>query len=323
MYNLFKLIRINNLAMIAVTQYLIRFCVLAPILHSYKLSLQMSELWFAMLVLSTVLIAAGGYAINDYFDTKTDQINRPGRVLVGKTFSRQFAIKIHFALSTAGALLGIATAFYVGEWKLFVIFPLVSAMLWFYSTTFKGQLLIGNIIISALTAMVPMMVLIFEAEKIAQTEAAFVNANLISFNVANYWVAGFALFAFITNFIREVVKDMEDYEGDSETGRVTVPIAWGIKNSQTIVALLAFIEVAFIAVIFYRHLKWISDPTLFWISLGYVAAALIIPFMLLLALILTAKSKKDYTRASFVIKLLMLSGVLYTVIFYLSYTSLV
>ena len=88
MYNLFKLVRLNNLVMIAITQYLVRFCIIAPILTIKGLSLQMSEFWFAMLVLATVLLAAGGYAINDYFDTKTDSINRTNRVLVGKAFTR-------------------------------------------------------------------------------------------------------------------------------------------------------------------------------------------------------------------------------------------
>lgn len=323
MYNLCKLIRINNLAMIAITQYLIRYCVLAPILYSYKISLQMSEFWFAMLVLSTVLIAAGGYAINDYFDTKTDQINRPQRVVVGKTLSRQFAIKLHFTLSTIGSLLGIATAFYVGEWKLFIIFPMVGGLLWLYSTSYKGQLLIGNLIISALIAMVPMIVLLFETVKIADTQLAFIHSNSISVNVATYWVAGFALFAFITNFIREIIKDMEDYEGDAETGRVTIPIAWGVGNSKMVVALLAFIELVSIAVIFYRHLLWIDNPVLYWISFGYVALLLLAPLLLLLLFILYASKKKDYSRASFLVKLLMLAGVLYTVIFYISYTSLI
>ena len=125
MYNLFKLVRLNNLVMIAITQYLVRFCIIAPILTIKGLSLQMSEFWFAMLVLATVLLAAGGYAINDYFDTKTDSINRPNRLLVGKAFTRQFAIKLHFVLSTIGSLLGIAASFYVGVWQYALIFPLV------------------------------------------------------------------------------------------------------------------------------------------------------------------------------------------------------
>jgi 4-hydroxybenzoate polyprenyltransferase and related prenyltransferases len=317
MYNLFKLIRLNNLVMIAITQYLVRFCIIAPILNIKGLSLQMSEFWFAMLVLATVLLAAGGYAINDYFDTKTDAINRPKRVLVGKAFTRQFVIKLHFTLSTIGSLLGIAASIYVGVWHYALIFPLVGGLLWFYSTTYKAQLLIGNIIIALMAAMVPLIVLMFELARITKTILIVIQQNQINLNAITFWVIGFSFFAFITTFIREVVKDMEDFEGDYETGRNTIPVAYGIRNAKIVAALTIILEIAFIYYVYLRYLSVLPSGKLDWLSLMYITITLAIPFAILLFRVIKANKAAHYKLASLLIKIIMLAGVLYTGVFYI------
>lgn len=316
MYNLFKLVRLNNLVMIAITQYLVRFCIIAPILTIKGLSLQMSEFWFAMLVLATVLLAAGGYAINDYFDTKTDSINRPNRVLVGKAFTRQFAIKLHFVLSTIGSLLGIAASFYVGVWQYALIFPLVGGLLWLYSTTYKAQLLVGNLIISLMAAMVPLIVLMFEVARITKTILPVLQQNQITLNAIAYWVVGFSFFAFITTFIREVVKDMEDFDGDAETGRNTIPVAFGMMAAKVVACIAAAVEVAAIYGIYFGYLSVLPTGEVDWLSLSYITLTIAIPFAILLFRIVKAKAPSHYRLTSLLIKLIMLAGVFYTVIFY-------
>lgn len=321
MFNLFRLIRFNNLVMIAITQYLVRFCIITPILHIKGLTSQMSEFWFAMLVLATVLLAAGGYAINDYFDTKTDAINRPKRVLVGKTFTRQFAIKLHFTLSTIGSLLGIAASLYVGIWQFALIFPFVGGLLWFYSTTYKAQLLLGNIIISLMAAMVPLIVLMFEFARITHTILIVVQQNQINLNAIVFWVMGFALFAFLTTFIREVVKDMEDFEGDAQTGRNTIPVAWGMKNAKVVAIMAIVVEVVAIYWVFYQYLSVLPSGSTDWLSLSYLTLTIAIPFVILLFRIVYASTPSHYKLASMLIKLVMLAGVLYTLIFYIVLTK--
>lgn len=318
MYNLFKLVRLNNLVMIAVTQYLVRFCIIAPILSIKGLSLQMSEFWFAMLVLATMLLAAGGYAINDYFDTKTDAINRPDRVLVGKAFTRKFAIKLHLILSTIGSLLGIATSIYVGVWQYALIFPLVGGLLWFYSTTYKAQLLVGNIIVSLVVAvMVPLLVLMFEMGRINHTILYVLQQNQISLNAITYWVSGFALFAFITTLIREIVKDMEDFEGDAKTGCNTLPIAFGILKTKAIVGTLIALEGLGIYYVYFKYLSVLPTGKLDWLSLSYITITIAIPLALLLGRIIKANKAIHYKLISLLVKFVMLAGIFYTVIFYL------
>ena len=316
MYNLFRLIRIYNLLLIAITQYLVRFCIVKPILSVYGLQLGMSEFWFAMLVLSTVLIAAGGYAINDYFDTKTDRINRPDRVLVGKTFSRGFAIKLHFGLSTIGSLMGIATAIYVGEWKYALIFPLVAGMLWFYSTTYKSQFLIGNFIVSFLAAMVPVLVLIFEVARIGKIDYAYIANNQISLSPIIFMVLAYGLFAFLTTLIREVVKDMEDFKGDIETGRSTLPIVWGLTRSKIVVATLAAIEIGATYVAFFAYLYNLPGGHFDWISLTYITITIALPLFVAGMVAVLAKTSEGYRRSSLLVKIAMFGGVLYMVVFY-------
>lgn len=320
MFNLCRLIRLNNLVMIAITQYLVRFCIIIPILHLKGLTSQISEFWFAMLVLATVLLAAGGYAINDYFDTKTDAINRPKRVLVGKTFTRQFAIKLHFTLSTIGSLLGIAASLYVGVWQFALIFPFVGGLLWFYSTTYKAQLLLGNLIISVMAAMVPLIVLMFEFARITHTILIVVQQNQINLNAIVFWVMGFALFAFLTTFIREVVKDMEDFEGDAQTGRNTIPVAWGMKNAKLVAIMAIVAEVVAIYWTFYQYLSVLPSGSTDWLSLSYLTITIAIPFAILLFRIVHASAQSHYKLASTLIKLVMLAGVLYTLIFYIVLT---
>lgn len=315
MFNLFKLVRINNVLLIIITQYLIRFCVIRPLLQKFDIQLQMSEFWFAMLVLSTAFIAAGGYAINDYFDTKTDLINRPERVLIGKAFSRKYPIKLHLLLSVSGILLGSAVAVYVGDWRLSVIFPIVVGLLWFYSTTYKGMLIVGNLIISLLVGLVPILVLMFELSRIASTHVEQMAGNMVVVYRVIYWVCGFALFAFLTNFIREVVKDMEDYTGDAETGRITIPIAWGMGNAKLVVILLSLLELLFIGTIALKYLYKIPSENILMLAALYVGFLIILPMVFLVAYLSIATEKSHFSKVSLLAKVVMLTGILFSVIF--------
>ena len=102
----FKLIRIENLLIIAVTQICIKYLVLAP-LNEYS---KFTPFLFIVSLVSTLLIAAAGYIINDYFDVKTDKINRPNTVVVDVSIKRRWAMLFHIALNAIGLLLGLYLA---------------------------------------------------------------------------------------------------------------------------------------------------------------------------------------------------------------------
>ena len=122
------------------------------------------------------------------------------------------------------------------------LFLVVSGLLYFYSASYKRQFLIGNIIVAILTAMVPLLVVIYEWPALYRYYT--VNAvTLPEFNFIFYWVGGFALFAFLTTLTREIIKDIEDFEGDIAYGRNTVPVVIGILSAKIVSVSLMIITI--------------------------------------------------------------------------------
>ncbi len=303
-----KLIRIQNLLIVAATQYLMRFAIIRPILKISGFSLQMSEIDFFILVLSTVCLTAAGYVINDYFDTKTDLLNRPKEVVVGHSISRRSAMALHVVMSIIGVIGGLYISYRVGHIKFGFIFILVSGLLWFYSTNFKRQFLIGNLIVSILTGLVPLMVIVFEMPMLNQAYSDILIANNTNLYPIFYWILGFSFFAFITTLIREIIKDTEDFEGDSAFGRNTLPIVLGIFYTKIIISILSIISISAIIIIYFKFLEG-SEITLIYLTVGQL-----LPFLFLIVKIIRAKSKIDYHYTSALLKIIMLTGVLYSLV---------
>jgi len=307
MMNFLRLIRYKNLLIIILTQYLMRWSIIKPILNVYDFDLQFSEINFLFLVMSTVFITAAGYVINDYFDTKTDLVNRPQTVLVGKIINRRSAILIHGILSSLGILMGIYVSFYIGFPILSLVFILITGILWFYSTTYKRQFLIGNLIVAFLTGLVPLIVLLFEIPLLNKTYGYVLIQMRANFNQIIVWVLSFAFYAFLLTLIREIIKDIEDYEGDNEYGRQTMPIVLGVLNTKVIV--VSFILFAIFSLL-YAYFRFLTD----FITLIYFIVFLIIPLILLLYKLIIAETKNEYHSASRLSKLIMLAGILYALV---------
>lgn len=307
MINFLRLIRYKNLLIIILTQYLMRWSIIKPILEVYNFKLQFSELNFLFLVLATVFITAAGYVINDYFDTKTDLVNRPDTVIVGRVLNRRWAILLHVILNTIGISLGVYISFYIGIPLLAIVFVLITGILWFYSTTYKRQLLIGNIIVAILTALVPLMVVLFEIPLLNKEYGLLMHEMRTNFVHIILWVSAFSLFAFLLTMIREIIKDVEDFEGDSAYGRKTMPIVLGVLNTKIVIT--TFIITTLFSLL-YLNFRFLND--LF--TLIYFIVFLIIPLLFLLYKIIVANNKKDYHRASNLSKLIMLAGILYSLV---------
>lgn len=301
------LVRYKNLLIIILTQYLMRWSIIKPILEINEFELQFSELNFFFLVMATVFITAAGYVINDYFDTKTDLVNRPDTVIIGRTLNRRWAILLHVILNTIGIGLGVYISFYIGIPALSIVFILITGILWFYSTTYKRQFLIGNIIVAFLTALVPLMVVLFEIPLLNKEYGLLMKEMQLNFMHIIFWVSAFAMFAFLLSMIREIIKDIEDFEGDSAYGRKTMPIVLGVLNSKIIV--ITFILTTLFSLL-YLNLRFLNDV----ITLIYFIVVLIIPLLFLVYNIFVAENKKEYQRASNLSKLIMLAGILYALV---------
>ena len=304
----FKLIRYKNLIIIILTQYLMRWCVVYPFLHTIRYELHFSEFNFFLLVMATVCIAAAGYAINDYFDVRVDMTNHPESVIVGNLISRQTAMTINNVLNFVGVALGFWISYKIGFLKMGFLFVLVSGGLWFYSALYKRQLIIGNLIVALFAALVPLLVVLYEVpllNKAITPDRPPVEATVVS--VIFLYVAGYALFAFLTTLSREILKDIEDLEGDKLSERKTIPAVWGIKTAKSIIVALQVIIVFTLAVI-YNY--FFQDFT----SLLYISLFIAIPTLYLAFKLIIAKEKSEFHFISKGMKGVMLSGLVFSLL---------
>lgn len=320
---LFRLVRVVNLAIIALTQILIRYGIVAPILEKVNLTLKLNQIYyiqpkllmshfdFALLVLSTVLIAAAGYVINDYFDTKTDRINKPESLIVGKTIKRRAAMGLHIVLNMIALFIAAYLCIKSGNYQLIFIqlFSIIS--LWFYSTTFKRQMLVGNIIIAGLAALVPITVVLYEFSFGGLSLVQLINtvqpgAGSRMMMIIAVFVMGYAIFAFLMNIVREIIKDSEDTKGDFQAGMRTLPISVGLKTTRIILMVLIGISVVLLAFVQQMLLDYYKLKELFYYLLIFVQ----IPLIYLFFLTNGARQKPDFSRMSLICKLIILSGVI-------------
>ena len=293
-----RLVRWPNLVFIFLTQLLFYFCIQLPLhyLKAFGYVPVFEPRIFFLLALSSVLIAAAGYIINDYFDLNIDRVNKPERMVVDRVIKRRSTILWHWLLSGIGLLLSL----YV-SWRLRN--PLVAignlmciVLLYFYSTTFKRKLLIGNIIISLLTAWV---ILVLYVSELFSGMPGAVLSRLFKFTIV------YGSFAFILSLVREVVKDIEDMDGDLRYGCRTMPIVWGVNVAKVfaatwIVALLG----ALVILQFYVLQKS-------WLPLTLYGVLLVdLPLIWTLRKLYSAQTREDYHRLSNVIKGVMLAGIL-------------
>ncbi len=301
----FKLIRVENLLIIIITQWCIKYLVFSPINDFSKFTPAL----FTISLISTLLIAAAGYIINDYFDVKTDKINRPETVVIDVVIKRRWAMILHIAFNAVGLILGLYLALKCHTLKLLIFQLLSILLLWFYSTHFKKQLLVGNIVVSLLTATIPLMPLVYEYYLAGGIDSLsfFLIGDFLKTLVII--VVGYSAFAFLTSFAREVIKDMEDYKGDIQTGCKTMPIVWGIITSKVVTF---FVIVITIGLLLLAGLKFYKEGQ--FMAVYYILGAVILPLGILLIQTVRAKTSKDFKMASLLLKFTMLFGIAFTLI---------
>lgn len=304
----FKLIRWPNLLFIALTQFLFFYGLAEPVLFKNMHVPRELVLLFFVLCLSSVLIAAAGYIINDYFDLNIDLVNKPRRMVVDRSISRRWAIFFHLVFSMAGILMGFYIGLQNGNWFIGVSNMICVLVLWFYSTSFKKKLLVGNILISLLTAWVVLVVYFFIANQPYTNIYPFYaeNAPQKLLRLALLYTA----FAFIITLIREVVKDMEDIEGDRKYGCRTMPIVWGIEFSKVFSSIWMVILLALLLIVCFYVLQ-----LKMWIPAIYNMLLILLPAAYCMYLLPNAATSGDFARLSSWIKAVILTGILSMLLF--------
>jgi len=305
-----KLIRYQNLIFIAFAQFVMRQVVLVPILQTFGFDATMDTSMLFLLITATVLIAAGGYVINDYFDVKIDFINKPDKQIVGNKISRHKAMLLHQILTGLGVVCGLLLAFFARSFTLAFIFIVIPGLLWFYSASYKRQFLIGNLVIAFISAITILIVGITQLAFLQKEYGNLVFETPIPTHFYA-WIGGFAIFSFLLTLIREIIKDVEDEKGDREMECRTLPIKWGVKKTKLFLYSLTGFTVVllFLANFYFIHF----NGTL---TLRYIIFGIVLPFIALCFLIYKASAKSDFHQASNLSKVIMFIGVLYSFVFY-------
>lgn len=298
-----RLFRLPNLIIVFLTQSIPYWFVLRPAINLSGGIPTLTEQSFGLLAATTLLTTLAGYVINDYFDRDIDAVNKKGRQVVGRLIPANLALVLYWIMLGGITFLSLALYHALPEprafWPLWV-FSAVSGGLFLYAWQLKCTPVAGNLLVSFLCAIVPVILLAPEDRPLWL--AAFRAPDLIQHATGLVWT--YALFAFITNLLREQVKDLEDFPGDAQCGCSTLAVVKGIRFAKkpagftgiTVCILLCFL-------LFF----WQETGAPEW-QLAAGAVFLLLPAVLATILIYFARLKKHFSWASHCIKLIMVAG---------------
>jgi len=235
-----------------------------------------------LLVSATAILVAAGYIINDYYDVKIDSINNPQKVIVGRFIKRRYAIVFHSLLNFIAILIGALIS-----WKICALFFLVAFSLWLYSNLLKRHALIGNLIVSLLTALSISIIGIYFAK--------------------NQWlINAYAGFAFFISLIREIVKDLKNKKGDERHFSKTLPIVLGLRKSKVIIYVIIGVFLCILAPLVIK----IDN-----LNFTYYCIFMIIPFGFFTVRLVKADTRQEFRFLNVMCKLIMVLGILSMVFF--------
>lgn len=310
MRKILKLIRYENLLFIVLIQYFMRYLVINPMLSNHNLGLLFSEFHFALLVLSTVLLAASGYIINNTFDAELDK-KAGKKVVVNDLLTKNQAMNLHVVLNIIAIVIGFYISIVINLYKIGFIFVIIAGLLWFYSSSYKKMFLVGNLMIALLAGFVPFILILFEIPLQYDLNKEFLIKSGQNLNDIIIWISGFSIFAFILTLIREIIKDIEDIDGDMMFNANTVPIILGIKTTKVIISVLISITIIALIYIITNYLTGI-------VSVLYISLLVILPLIFLIVKNFQAKNSKDFHFLSIFVKLIMIVGVFYSIVVFFS-----
>lgn len=300
-----RLIRFPNLIILALAQCLIYYMVVVPLLKTSEFTPSLHTWQFLLIVLSTVLIAAGGYVINDFFDKDIDAANGIGKV---HDFSGWTMKTLYFVFSIIGIAIGLYLTYALKLRQFALTYLLTAALLYFYSASYKRLPLVGNFVVAFLTAVAVFLPAFADYElqyAFRDIKLPVINNKMYNLRLIIAITAAYAFFAFLISLVREIIKDMEDIEGDREFGCNTLPIVAGINNTKLIAIGLLLLIVGLILFIQIKQAWWESLPVF-----GYTILFVQVPLLILSVKLFLSAEKKHFKVASMIAKVVMVGGIL-------------
>lgn len=294
--NYLKLIRYPNLLLLAFMQLIFRY----GFLKWQYIPLALADWQYVLLVLSTVFIAAAGYVINDIFDQNADDENKPAKSFVGKSISETAAYNLYVALNVAGVGIGFYLSNVIQKPAFAVVFILITATLYLYATSLKQIMILGNVIVALLLSFSILIIGVFDLFP------ATYEGNQAEMRTLFSILSDYAIMAFIINFIREIVKDMEDVNGDYNQGMKTLPIVLGVKRTTKVTFALSLIPI--LILLYYTNAYFIANNLI--ITAIYILLAVVGPLLYFSIKIWSATNKKEFHHLSLVLKFVILFGII-------------
>lgn len=298
MFPFLKLIRYQNLLMLAFMQLIFRYA----FFKIQDIPVALADWQYGLLVLSTVLIAAGGYVINNILDQKTDAINKPNNVIIGKTISETTAYTLYMALTVAGVAIGFYLSNVILKPSFAAVFILIAATLYLYATSLKQIMIVGNSIIAILLSCSVIIIGVFDL--LPAIDAGNQQQMRIVFSI----LLDYAIFTFFINILREIIKDIEDVDGDYNQGLGTLPIVIGKSRTAKIVFGLSFVPILLLLYYINSYLLNLIYTTI------YLLLFVMGPLFYFTVKVWSAKSKKEFHTLSLLLKWIMFFGILSVVI---------
>jgi 4-hydroxybenzoate polyprenyltransferase len=302
-----QLIRWKNLTMIAYIFVLIKYF----FLNTLNIPSFLNDFQFALFTLSIILISAAGYVVNDIYDVGIDKINKPEKLVVSKSISKDKAFNIYTGLNLAGLAIGFYLSYLIDHINFAFVYVASSLLLYQYAISLKKMFLVGNLVISLLAGVSIFIIVLYDLLPAIDNE----NGELIyqAFKI----ISVYSIFAFVMTLIREIVKDIEDLEGDRKFGVKSLALEIGIDTAKKTVSIISLLP---LIAIFYYALNFLSMQTY---SLIYIFIFIELPLLYFAIKINLAKEKSDFKKMSTLLKAIMFTGIssifVFTLIFKLNY----
>jgi len=289
-----KLIRYQNLLLLAFMQLVFRYLFLE---QSY-VDLALTDFNYILLVIATVCVAAGGYVINNIMDQETDEIAKPQNRVVGVSISETVAYNWYIGLTIVGVGIGFYLSNVIYKPTFASMFILVATLLYMYATSFKQIPVLGNVVVALLLSTSIIIIGLFDILPAIDVDNRFRMKE--AFNI----LMEYAVFAFIINLIREIVKDLEDMDGDYQSGINTLPIMMGIPKTKIIVGILTLISIGILA--YYINSNLFELDYVIYYSMVFIIG----PLIYFGVKLINAVTKKEFHHLSLVLKLILFFGII-------------
>lgn len=291
-----NMLRVPNLLIIALTFIFLRYLVFIPVYTTFSIAIKTGSLYFILMVTATILIAVAGYVSNDFFDVVTDKVNKPKKQYIGTLMSPGSALATAISLSFAAVIFSLWLTWLLKSWIPAVILLLALSVTWWYAIQLKKSFLWGNIAVSCMTAGTIAMAWLIEKQYTkVQDEPATIITTIIS---------AISIFAFLLSLLREIVKDMEDIEGDKLIKCRSLPIVLGIPFTKTILLILVVFTIMLLVIAQIYLL-----PNNRFIAIIWLSICVEFPLIYFIYSLKKAQEKIEFHRLSTMLKWIMLGGI--------------